>query len=180
MVSALVGAVGSFVWGVATSRVIAFAVGALGPSLGRTLEAAFDVRTRGFDWTALGAQLAALALQLEAANLALAPLNAALELVVLSALTLGVARLLGGKGTFEATVRALGYASGAATLHLVPLIGGSLSALAWLILAIAGLRRAHGLPVGRAILAGAWWIPVALVVALTLGALVIGAVARAI
>jgi hypothetical protein len=93
----------------------------------------------------------------------LTPLLAPLELLIMGAITHGLARALGGKGSFEATVRAQGYAAGAQVLRAVPLVGGTLSALAVILLTASGLRRAHGVSTSRALVLTLWWIPVVVV-----------------
>lgn len=87
------------------------------------------------------------------------PVLAPVQLLIMGALTHGVARLLGGRGTFEATVRAMGYAAGANVLRVVPLMGNPLAALAGLLLVAVALRRAHGVSPGRAALLAVWWLP---------------------
>lgn len=88
------------------------------------------------------------------------PVLAPLQLVIMGALTHGLARLLGGRGSFEATVRAMAYASGAVVLRVVPVIGPPLSLLAVLLFTGQGLRRAHAVTPMRAAALTLWWIPV--------------------
>ncbi len=102
----------------------------------------------------------------------LTPVVTVLEVLVISALTQPVARALGGQGTFEGTLRAVAYAQGAYVLKVVPLVGGSVSFLAVVLVAYLGLRRAHGLSGGRALIAAAWWIPVQLALVGVLAVLV--------
>lgn len=90
------------------------------------------------------------------------PLLVPLQLMILGALTHGLARLLGGRGSFEATVRAMGYAQGGQVLHAIPMAGGTLAALLVLVLTGVGLRRAHGVSPGRAAVLALWPIPAAL------------------
>jgi hypothetical protein len=93
-------------------------------------------------------------------DMAWSPVLAPLQLLIMGALTHGLARALGGRGSFEATVRAMGYASGAVVLGVVPMIGAPLSTLAVLILTGMALRRAHGVTPMRAAALTLWWIPV--------------------
>lgn len=109
------------------------------------------------------------------------PLEAVLEVFVLAALTLPVARRLGGRGSFEATFRALAYANAAQVLKLIPLLGLPLAALGGLLLTVVGLRRAHGITGGRALLAALWWVPLLLLgVGLLLACFAAAAVRQAV
>ncbi len=105
-------------------------------------------------------QLQGLQLRYALLEAATAPIMVPLELVIMGALTHGLARLLAGRGTFEATVRAMAYAKGAVVLGVVPVIGAPLSTLAALLLTGMGLRRAHGVTPMRAAVLTLWWIPV--------------------
>lgn len=93
----------------------------------------------------------------------LTPLLAPLQLLVLAAITHALARTLGGQGTFEATVRAQGYAMGGQVLRAVPGPGPALAVVIELLLTGTGLRRAHGVSTGRAIVLTLWPFPVAAV-----------------
>lgn len=101
-------------------------------------------------------------IRMQLISLLLAPLNAALQLLVMSALTHPLARAMGGKGSFEATFRALAYAGGAGVLAALPGVGGMLGFVLGLVFATLGLRRAHGVSGGRAFLLACWWMPLAL------------------
>ncbi|MCO5167101.1 MAG: YIP1 family protein [Planctomycetes bacterium] len=118
----------------------------------------------------------ALQLRFALLQVAWAPLLAPLQLVILGALTHGLARLLGGRGSFEATVRAMGYAHGGQILQLVPMAGSTLAALLVLVLTGVGLRRAHGVSPGRAVVLTLWPIPVALLFGCLLLGLVVSRV----
>lgn len=106
------------------------------------------------------ATLQGLVLRFTLFEIATAPLLAPVQLLIMGALTHGVARLLGGRGSFEATVRAMGYAAGAQVLRVVPLMGNPLAALAGLLLTAVALRRAHGVSPGRAAVLALWWLPI--------------------
>jgi hypothetical protein len=108
--------------------------------------------------------------RLELAYALMQPILAPLELLVMAALTHGVARLLGGRGSFEATVRAMAYAAGGQMLAVMPIFGNTIAPLARLLLVGVGLHRAHGVSAGRAFALAVWWIPVALL----LGAVLVG------
>ena len=99
-------------------------------------------------------------------SIALAPLAAVLGLLVLAALTHPIARWLGGCGSFESTVRVLGYASVAQLFAVIPGAAPVVS----LVLVTVGIQRAHGLSTPRSLLAAGWWIPLAFA-ALVAGAL---------
>lgn len=109
------------------------------------------------------AQLQSMQLRFALLHAATSPVLAPLQLLIMGALTHALARALGGRGTFEATVRAMGYAGGAVVLSVVPVIGGPISTLAVLILTGMGLRRAHGVTPAKAAVLTLWWIPVACV-----------------
>lgn len=98
----------------------------------------------------------------QGSQLLTAPLEAAFELFVIAALTHPLARWLGGQGTFEATFRVMAYAAGAQVIKLVPGLGIPFAFLAGVMLVVGGMRRAHGLSGGRALVTALWWIPVAL------------------
>lgn len=110
--------------------------------------------------TQLLAQLQGMQLRFALLDVATSPVMVPLELVIMGALTHGLARALGGRGTFEATIRATAYAKGAVVLAVVPMIGAPLSTLAVLLLTGMGLRRAHGVTPMRAAVLTLWWIPV--------------------
>lgn len=114
------------------------------------------------------------ALRIQLATLLLAPLSALVSVLVIGALTHALARWLGGQGSFEATVRAVAYSQAARLLEAVPGPGGLLALVAGLVLATAGLRRAHGVSGGRAFLLAAWWIPVAVLFGVVLAGLFLG------
>lgn len=107
----------------------------------------------------------------------LQPVMIVLQVLVISALTQPIARALGGQGTFEGTLRAIAYAQGALVLKAVPLVGGSIAFLAVILVAYLGLRRAHGLSGGRALIAATWWIPVQLALVGVLAVLVFARIA---
>ncbi len=54
-------------------------------------------------------------------------------------------KLLGGKGTFQSTLRVVGYASGTSAWLLVPIAGAFLAPLLKLVLYYHGFREQHGL-----------------------------------
>ncbi len=117
-------------------------------------------------------QLSGLLLPLLLARLALTPLSAALGLLVLAALSHPIARWLGGHGSFEATFRVLAYAGAAQLIAVIPGIGVVLALVAGLVLTTVGMRRAHGLSAGRALVVAGWWIPVSIAGLVLLAALV--------
>jgi len=67
----------------------------------------------------------------------------------------GALHLLGGaKKPFEATLRVLCYAGGATSaIQLIPLCGGYLSSIAWMVYSVIGLKEAHGTDLWRPIAA---------------------------
>lgn len=121
---------------------------------------------------AKGAQAAELRMAVGLALLT--PLLVPIELLIMGAITHGLARSLGGQGTFEATVRAQGYAAGGQVLRVVPFVGGTLSFLAVVLLTVSGLRRAHGVTTPRALVLALWWIPVVAVFGCLFLALFVG------
>jgi hypothetical protein len=155
--AATVGAVASLLYGLVTSaalgllldQVVAALLPALSGSERKVLASTLD-RAR-----ALGPALA----RIEVGVTLLTPVLTAVQLLILSALSHPLARRLGGTGTFEGTLRALAYGSGAAVLRVVPLVGGTLAMLGTLALSMMALRRAHGLSSGRAFVVAAWPIP---------------------
>jgi hypothetical protein len=112
------------------------------------------------------------AIRMQLASLLLAPLSALLHALVISALTHPLARWLGGKGSFEATFRVVGYAAGARALDAVPGLGALLALVCGVLLTTVGLRRAHGLGTGRALVLATWWIPLGALFLLALAAAV--------
>ncbi len=157
-VAATVGAVASLVYGLLGNVVVGLVldrlVTALLPALSgseRQLVASVREQLR-----ALGPGFA----QLEVGVTLLTPALTAAQLLILSAISHPIARRLGGTGTFEGTLRALAYGSGAAVLRAVPLMGGTLAVLGTLALSMLALRRAHGLSSGRAFVVAVWPIPV--------------------
>lgn len=114
------------------------------------------VRALLADVDGLAARLAALLAGADLVKVALAPVSAVLGALVLAALSHPIARALGGRGPFEATVRVVGYAAAAEVFAPVP--GAPL--ILGLLLATVGFRRTHGLSTGRALVAAGWWVPV--------------------
>jgi hypothetical protein len=101
--------------------------------------------------------------QLAILALLLTPVVTVLDLYVSGAITHALARLLGGRGTFEATIRAMAYATGAETLKPIPLVGSTLATFGGLVLSITGLQRAHGVSGPRAFVLALWKLPVLIV-----------------
>lgn len=156
--AATVGAVASLLYGLVTSAALGLLVDqvvtALLPALSgseRKVLASTLEQAR-----ALGPAMA----RVEVGLTVLTPLLTVAQLLILSALSHPLARRLGGTGTFEGTLRALAYGSGAGVLRVVPLMGGTLATLGTLAFTMIALRRAHGLSGGRAFLVAAWPIPV--------------------
>jgi hypothetical protein len=159
-------AVATTIGALGAGLMIALQAGVMGSLLGTTREtfmgAAPDAAARElvqlmFNTTAMLQQLV---LRYTLFEIVTAPLLAPLQLLIMGALTHGVARLLGGRGTFEATVRAMSYAAGAQVLRVVPFMGNPLAALAGLLLVAVALRRAHGVSPARAAVLTLWWLPV--------------------
>lgn len=155
---ATVGAVGALVYGLLGGAAIGLVVDRLVASLLPALSAGERqlVVTLREHWRVFGPALA----RVELGVTVLTPLLTVGQLLILSAISHPLARRLGGTGTFEGTLRALAYGSGAAVLRLVPLVGGTLATLGTLAFTMVALRRAHGLSTGRAFLVAAWPIPV--------------------
>ena len=105
--------------------------------------------------------LNAMMLQIQLSELSLNPLQTILELFVLAALTYPIARHYGGQGTFEGTFRVIAYAKGAQVASAIPGMGGALAFLWGVVLVVVGMRRAHGLPGGKAFIVAVWWFPFA-------------------
>lgn len=156
--AATVGAVASLLYGLLTNLLLGLLldrlVAALLPALsGSERQVVLQLRDQaraigpGSAWLEVGVTL-------------LTPALTAAQLLVLSALSYPLARRLGGTGTFEGTLRALAYGSGAAVLRAVPLVGGTLALLGTLAFSMIALRRAHGLSSGRAFIVAAWPLPV--------------------
>ncbi len=77
-------------------------------------------------------------------------------------------KLLGGKGTYEGTVRTVAYNSGVHIWHLVPVLGSVIAFILWTFLNYHAFRNVHSLGKFRAGLAAAlpWILAVAGVTAL--------------
>jgi hypothetical protein len=87
-----------------------------------------------------------------------------LALYVSSLLWHGLLKLLGGKGSFQATLRVVGYGSGAAAWLLIPFAGAVMAPLMKTALYYHGFREMHGLSRFRAAFAAL--LPVLVVVGL--------------
>jgi len=85
----------------------------------------------------------------------LMPLFLLVGLYVSAGFLHGALRLLGGaKKPFEATLRVLCYSGGATSaIQLIPLCGGYLSSIAWMVYSVIGLKEAHGTDLWRPIAA---------------------------
>ena len=114
-------------------------------------------------------------LRQKAIAFALSPVLTVANVMVMGALNHAVAKLLGGRGSFEATVRVLAYAQAAVLLSLLPSVGGTLAFLLGLLAVVFATREAHGLSLGRSFVVAVWWIPVAAVFACLVFALLLKA-----
>lgn len=84
-----------------------------------------------------------------------------------------VAKLFGGKGTYQGTFRVVAYASGAQAWGLIPYVGGLIHVALQAILYYHGFREVHGLSKGRAIAAILIPFVVAIAAAVAILALVV-------
>jgi hypothetical protein len=126
------------------------------------------------------AQLSDVLVQAQLSQLASAPVEIVVELFALAALIHAASRWFGGHGSFEATFRVICYANAAQVIKLIPGIGIVLGTLFNLALAVRGLRAAHGLPGGRALIASTWWVPPAALVFLALTVWAVGLALQAL
>ncbi|HEX7901396.1 MAG TPA: YIP1 family protein [Planctomycetota bacterium] len=99
-------------------------------------------------------------------------LGVTLALYVSSFLWHGLLKLLGGRGTFQSTLRVVGYGSGAAAWLLIPFAGAVMAPLMNMALYYHGFREMHGLSRFRA--AFAVLLPVLVVGGLAAWALLSG------
>lgn len=91
-----------------------------------------------------------------------APIFVILGVFVIAAIVHLMLLVLGGaRQGFEATLRVMCYSEAAAVINVIPLCGGLVSGIYFLILAILGLAAAHGIGAGKA--AAAVLIPFVLV-----------------
>lgn len=107
-----------------------------------------------------------LLMQAQVALILLTPLLAAMDTLVFAAVSHLIARAWGGQGSFEATLRVTAYSAAAEVFRLVPVVGALGLVFGRVAIAAVGLRKAHGLPAGRAWLAAGWWVLAGLVLAL--------------
>ena len=80
-----------------------------------------------------------------------APIFVTLGLFIVTVIVHVFLLMLGGaRQGFEATFRVMGYSEAAAVINVIPLCGGVLSGVYYLVLAIIGLAAAHGIGKGTA------------------------------
>jgi hypothetical protein len=98
-----------------------------------------------------------------------APLFVILGVFVVTAIVHLFLLMLGGaRRGFEATFRVICYSEAAAVINIVPLCGGAVSAVYYLVLAIIGLSAAHG--IGKGTAAAAVLLPLVLLCCCCAGA----------
>lgn len=103
-----------------------------------------------------------------------APIFVTLGLFVVAAIVHLFLLLLGGaRRGFEATVRVMCYSEAAAVINVIPVCGGVISGVYYLVLAIIGLAAAHG--IGKGTAAAAVLLPLVLVCCCCVGAGLIAA-----
>lgn len=99
------------------------------------------------------------------------PIAGLLGLVISAGIYHLVLRLLGGAAyPFEASLRTLAYAQGYNLFAIIPICGGLVGAIYWLVLAIIGLSQVHRCGGGKA--AAAVLLPAALCLVCVCGALI--------
>jgi hypothetical protein len=87
-----------------------------------------------------------------------APIFVILGLFIVSAIVHLFLLMLGGaRRGFEATFRVMCYGEAAAVINIIPLCGGFVSGIYYMVLAIIGLAAAHG--IGRGTAAAAVLLP---------------------
>jgi hypothetical protein len=87
-------------------------------------------------------------------NLILGPVVVVIVLFVGAGLIHLMLLLVGGaRHPFETTFRVMGYLHATTILNLIPIVGGVIGILYWVVLAVIGLSAAHGTPEGKAALA---------------------------
>jgi hypothetical protein len=103
-----------------------------------------------------------------------APIFVTLGLFVAAAIVHVLLLLFGGaRRGFEATVRVMCYSEAAAVINVIPVCGGVISGVYFLVLAIIGLAAAHG--IGKGTAAAAVLLPLVLVCCCCAGAALIAA-----
>jgi hypothetical protein len=87
-------------------------------------------------------------------NLIFGPVAVVILLFVGAGLVHLMLLLVGGaRHPFETTFRVMGYLHATSTLNLIPIVGGVIGVVYWLVLAVIGLAAVHGIAEGRAALA---------------------------
>jgi hypothetical protein len=107
-------------------------------------------------------------------QVALAPIFVILGLFVVAVIVHLFLLLLGGaRRGFEATFRVMCYSEAAAVINVIPLCGGAISGVYYLVLAIIGLAAAHG--IGKGTAAAAVLLPMVLLCCCCAGAALLAA-----
>jgi hypothetical protein len=103
-----------------------------------------------------------------------APIFVTLGLFVVAAIAHLFLLLFGGaKRGFEATFRVMCYSEAAAVINIIPICGGVISAVYYLVVAIIGLAAAHG--IGKGTAAAAVLLPLVVVCCCCVGGALIAA-----
>jgi hypothetical protein len=97
----------------------------------------------------------------------MAPVSALMQCYVAGGITHLCARLFGGRGSYQASARALGFALGPYAFGIFPYLGGLAGMVTSIVLQVYGMKHAHSLTGGRA--AAAVLVPFGVLVLLCCG-----------
>jgi hypothetical protein len=80
----------------------------------------------------------------------MAPVSALMQMYLSGGITHLFARMFGGKGTYQQSARALGFAIGPYAIGIIPYLGGMAAMVVSVVLQVYAMKHAHGLTGGKA------------------------------
>jgi hypothetical protein len=108
----------------------------------------------------------------------MAPISALMQMYLFGGITHLMARAFGGKGTYQQSARALGFALGPYAIGIIPYLGGMAAWVVSVVQAVYAMKHAHKLTGGKA--AAAVLLPLGIIMVLCCGAyiaIIVGAMA---
>ena len=98
----------------------------------------------------------------------MAPVSAVMQIYVTGGITHLCARMFGGRGSYQQSARALGFAVGPYAIGIIPYLGGMAAMVVSVVLQVYAMKHAHGLTGGKA--AAAVLLPLGVLMFLCCGA----------
>ena len=80
----------------------------------------------------------------------MAPVSALMQMYVTGGITHLFARMFGGKGSYQQSARALGFAIGPYAIGIIPYLGGMVAYVMSIVQQVYAMKHAHGLTGGKA------------------------------